>query len=93
MMQPDVMHHVTVDDEQYEQLEKESSRTGRCIGELVRSAIDDNYGGTYRERLRRALRESAGSADPDDFDGLSGEEYVEKIRRGWGERAERLGWI
>jgi hypothetical protein len=87
------MREITLEDEQYEQLEKESRLTGRSVAELVRAAIDDKYGVGYHERLRRALRESAGSADPDDFDGLSGEEYVEQIRRGWGERAEKLGWI
>jgi hypothetical protein len=86
------MHQVSVEDEEYERLERESARTGRSIGELVRSAINKEYGNTHRERLLQAVRESAGSAEPEDFDGLSGEEYVEKIRRGWSERAERLGW-
>jgi len=80
-----------LEDEQYERLKKESALSGRSIGALVRSAVDEKYGTAYRERLRQAFREAAGSAEPDDFDGLSGEEYVEKIRRGWSERAQRLG--
>jgi len=87
------MHEITLEDEQYERLEKVSSITGRSIGELVRAAIDDKYGLGHRERLLKAIRESAGSADPADFDGLSGEEYVEKIRQpGMSERLRRLGW-
>ena len=87
---------ILLQDEQYELLKTESARTGKSIGELVRTAVDKEYGqltdDDYRRRLKRAIRESAGSAHPDDFDGLSGEEYVEKIRRGWSERTERLGW-
>ena len=85
---------ILLEDEQYELLRKESARTGKSIGELVRTALNDKYrtitDEDYRERLRKALRESAGSAHPDDFDGLSGEEYVAKIRGQWTERADRL---
>jgi len=93
MMHDDVMHQVSVRDEQYEQLEKKSARTGRSIDDLVESALDRECGTGHRERLLQAIRESAGSAHPDDFDGLSGEEYVEKIRQpGMDERLRRLGW-
>lgn len=85
---------ILLEDEQYARLKHESARTGKSIGELVRTAVDDKYGELsdedYRQRLRKALRESAGSARPDDFDGLSGEEYVAKIRRQWTERVDRL---
>lgn len=91
----DIMHRtqIMLADEQYEELERESARTGRSIGDLVRNAVDDRYGAGRRERLLQAIRESAGSARPDDFDGLTGEEYVEKIRQpGMDERLRRLGW-
>jgi hypothetical protein len=85
---------ILLEDEQYELLRKESARTGKSIGELVRTAVDKHYRNLsdddYRRRLRKALRESAGSAHPDDFDGLSGEEYVAKIRRRWTERVDRM---
>jgi len=85
------MRKITITDDQYEQLEKASARTGKPIGELVEAAIDKEYGAGHRERLLQAIRESAGSAHPDDFDGLSGEEYVEKIRQpGMDERLRRL---
>jgi hypothetical protein len=77
--------------EQYELLKRESVRTGRSIGELVRSAVDKQYSDADRRaRLRQAFRDAAGAADPEDFDGLSGEEYVAKIRRQWTERADRM---
>jgi predicted CopG family antitoxin len=85
------MREITVTDDQYEQLEKASARTGKSISELVEAAIDKECGTEHRERLRQAFRESAGAAGPEDFDGLSSEEYVETIRRGWGERAGALG--
>ena len=85
---------ILLEDEQYERLRAESARTGKSIGELVRTAVDKQYGTErdedYRRRLRKALRESAGAAHPDDFDGLSGEEYVARIRRRWTERADRM---
>ena len=85
---------ILLEDEQYERLKRESARTGKSIGELVRTAVDKHYRSLsdedYRRRLREALRESAGSAHPDDFDGLSGEEYVAKTRRQWTERVDRI---
>jgi hypothetical protein len=84
---------ILLEDEQYQRLKQESARTGRSIGDLVRAAVDDKYGDGYRERLRKAFAESAGSAHPDDFDGRSGEEWVEQIRRpGLDERLRRIGW-
>ena len=82
---------ILLEDEQYELLKKESVRTGKSIGELVRSAVDKQYSDAdRRERLRQAFRDAAGAADPEDFDGLSGEEYVAKIRRQWTERVDRM---
>lgn len=83
---------ILLEDEQYEMLRTESARSGKSIGELVRTALEGQYGATARRaKLRQAFRDAAGSADPDDFDGLSGEEYVAKIRRQWTERVDRLG--
>ncbi len=85
---------ILLEDEQYELLKTESARTGKSIGELVRTAVDDKYkhlgDDDYRRRLRQAFRDAAGTAHPDDFDGLSGEEYVAKIRRQWTERVDRM---
>lgn len=85
---------ILLEDEQYTRLKSESVRTGKSIGELVRTAIDKEYGEfsgeDYRQRLRQAFRDAAGTARPDDFDGLSGEEYVAKIRRSWTERVDRM---
>jgi len=82
---------ILLEDEQYELLKKESVRTGKSIGELVRSAVDKQYSDAdRRERLRQAFRDAAGAADLEDFDGLSGEEYVAKIRRQWTERVDRM---
>ncbi len=38
--------------------------------------VDENYW----ERFREAAREAAAALGPDAFDGLSGEEYVERLR-------------
>ena len=82
---------ILLEDDQYEGLKAESARTGKSIGELIRLAVAEKYDERVRlEGLRRAFREAAGSAHPDDFDGLSGEEYVRKIRRQWTERVDRL---
>lgn len=84
---------ILLEDDQYEQLKEEAARTGRSIGELVRTALDAQYGAAARRaRLLAALEATAGTADPEDFDGLDGEEYVERIRPGIGHRMRRLGW-
>ena len=85
---------ILLEDEQYALLKSESARTGKSIGQLVRTAVDKEYGqlsdDDRRQRLRQAFRDAAGTARPDDFDGLSGEEYVAKIRRSWTERVDRM---
>lgn len=45
---------VLIDDEQYERLSQESTRSGAPVGELVRRAIDHEYprSGRARERKR-----------------------------------------
>lgn len=82
---------ILLEDEQYELLKDEAARTGRSIGELVRKAVAEKYGASARRaRLRAAFAAAAGSAEPDDFDGLDGEEYVERMRPGLGPRLERF---
>ncbi len=81
---------ILLEDEQYELLKAESARTGRSIGDLVRAAVGELYRDRQRERLRRALRESHGAAEEDDFDGLDGAEYVERVRREWARHRAEL---
>ncbi|HVQ91075.1 MAG TPA: hypothetical protein VMU51_08565 [Mycobacteriales bacterium] len=40
--------------------------------------VDENFWERYREMMRAAAAE----LEPDDFDGLSGEEYIERLRSG-----------
>ena len=75
---------ILLEDEQYERLREQSEASGTGIGELVRRVVDQVYGSvSTRERLS-ALDESFGVAE--DFDGLDGARYVERQRRGLGER-------
>ncbi len=83
---------ILLEDEQYERLRDESARTGRSIGELVRLAIDRSLRRPDPEELRRAIQDSCGAADNDDFDGLTGEEYAERVRHGWSQRWTERGW-
>lgn len=82
---------ITLTDEQHRRLKEESIETGLSMSELIRRRLDG--GPTTDDRVeRRAAAEAAfGSAGPDDFDGLSGKEYVEKIRGpGLGVRLARM---
>lgn len=76
------MKHIDVvlSDDQYTTLATRSRATGKSLDDLVGDAIDDEYGDGRKARLLQAIHDSAGTADPDDFDGLSGEEYVDMIR-------------
>lgn len=78
---------ITLTDEQYELLKRESGETGLAMSELVRQALDRAYGSEQSGRIRE-LRKGFGSwADRD----IDGKEYVERIRRpGLGHRLERL---
>lgn len=76
---------ITLDDEQYADLKRRSEETGASIAALIRRAIDPdqrNRTATIEERLAR-LQQSAGAWTHrgDDERPLSGEEYVEAIRR------------
>lgn len=77
---------ITLTDEQYERLRRESARTGVGLAELVRRALDRCYGATRPEEAMRALDESFGRWGDRDF---SGEKYVERLRRGMARRLSR----
>lgn len=81
---------VLLEDDQYQRLKAEAGRTGRSIGDLVRSAVDRVYLSARQDELVRALDDSFGAAGEDEFDGLDGEGYVEAHRTGlasrWSER-------
>lgn len=83
---------ILLEDEQYERLKAEAARTGRSIGELVRDAVDTVFRRARQEEMLEAFDEAFGAADADDFDGLSGEEYVDKVRSGWSRRWVERGW-
>lgn len=68
---------ITLTNDQYETLQRESRRTGMSLAELVRRAIARAYGAPERASAE-ALDESFGAWKSRDFDGA---EYVERIRR------------
>lgn len=74
---------VTLTDEQYARLCDESRRTGVGLAELVRRAVDRSYGGSTTDERLQALDESFGAWKDRDF---TGEQYVERIRRGMARR-------
>ena len=67
-------------------LDRESKRTGVTRSHLIREAIEEHYGlAADRERLRAALRETAGLwKDRTE----TGAEYVKRMRKG--DRLRRL---
>jgi hypothetical protein len=80
---------VLLEEHQYRQLKDESARTGRSIGDLVRDAISTKYStGTSRDLLE-AIDGSFAAWSQLHADG---QEYVERIREGLGERLRELGW-
>lgn len=68
---------ITLTDEQYAVLKRESRRTGVSLAELVRRALARVYGAPERSSAE-ALHESFGAWKDRDFNGA---EYVERIRR------------
>ena len=80
---------IVLTDDLHERLRRESARTGATMGELVRRAVDMAYPGDHAEDPLKVLRETAGAwayrAD-EDADGAG---YVEKLRRGMGQRLGR----
>jgi Ribbon-helix-helix protein, copG family len=80
---------ITLTDEQYERLRRESVESGLSIAELVRRALDGTHGSTSVEEKRAALQASFGAWKDRDF---TGAEFVDRIRRpGLGHRLKRLG--
>ncbi len=83
---------ITLTDEQYELLCRESKRGGVAIAELVRRAVDEKYRGRYpddetQREMLAAIRESAGAwADRDDWEYEDGAAYVEAIRETFEDR-------
>lgn len=76
---------ITLTDDQYAALKRESGRTGLGLAELVRRALAATYRTPGGDRSA-ALDESFGAWADRDFDG---EEYVERLRRpGLGARLE-----
>lgn len=70
-------------------LDREARRTGRTRSQLIRDAIEEKYAGpgASAEEFLRVLEETAGAWQDRDF---TGQEYVEAIRSGIGERMARL---
>jgi 16S rRNA U516 pseudouridylate synthase RsuA-like enzyme len=77
---------ITLTDGQYEQLKRESERTGASLAELVRRALAQAYGDSGADGRDRGLRASFGAWRDRDFDGA---EYVERLRRGMARRLAR----
>ena len=81
-----IMSHrtqITLTDEQYDRLRRESEQTGLGLAELVRRAVDQCYRAANEDDLTRALDESFGSWTDREFDGFS---YVDNLRRGMARR-------
>lgn len=76
---------VTLEDEQYERLLTEAAATGLSLAELVRRALDREYGPASTDERRSALDVSFGAARVE----LDGEAYVERMRNGLGDRVQR----
>ena len=77
---------ILLQDEQYERLRQQSQTSSVAIGELIRRAVDQVYGSLSTQDRLRALDESFGAVEDEDFDGLDGAEYVDRQRRGLDER-------
>ena len=77
---------ITLTDDQYALLKRESKRTGLGLAELIRRAVMRTYG-RGKPRDRDGFDASFGAWKRRDFDGA---EYVERIRGpGLGYRLER----
>jgi hypothetical protein len=81
-----VRTQITLTEQQYTRLKRESERTGASLAELIRVAVDSRYGLSPAEKLE-ALERSHGSW-PDAPDGAA---YVESLRPGLDRRLRDLG--
>jgi hypothetical protein len=79
---------ITLEDQQYERLLAEASRTGLGLAELVRRAVDFVYPTAATVQLKLdALDESFGAwVEDDDADGGDRAAYLDSMRPGLGER-------
>lgn len=75
---------VTLTDEQYERLIALSRSTGLSLAELVRRALDRAYAGDGTTALEASFGAWKGRR-------VSGERYVERLRRGLSRRVESAG--
>jgi hypothetical protein len=64
-------------------------RLGTQVQEVLRRACDRTVSHPCpvirpdQQEHRQAIQDSCGAAEDDDFDGLTGEEYTERVRHGW----------
>ena len=70
---------ITLSDEEYARLKRESERTGLALAELVRQALHHTYGGVDADVRERMIEESFGAWERSSE---TGESYVEALRRG-----------
>jgi len=78
---------IYLSDDDAQLLDRETARTGASRSELIRRAIQRQYGHSDEASRRRALLESAGSWRSREF---TGEEYVDAIRGDLNVRLARL---
>lgn len=83
-----VRTQIYLDDTELELLDKAGAATGASRSELVRRAIRRVFGTPTRDERLRALEQSAGSWG--DL-GVSGADYVDRLRGDLGQRLQRLG--
>lgn len=74
---------ITLTEEQYDRLRRESERSGLSLAELVRRAVDRSHGSATHRELLDALDASFGSWAELDLDG---EGYVDALRQGMARR-------
>jgi Ribbon-helix-helix protein, copG family len=90
MMYNDVMGRTQIylGDEELALLERAEQATGASRSELIRRAVRATFGDTPKADKLRALQASAGSWRRP---GLTGAEYVDRVRGDLNERLRRLG--
>jgi hypothetical protein len=76
---------ITLSDEEYASLKRESERTGPGLAELVRRALRNTYGSMDPSARAVAVRRSFGAWRTCED---SGEAYVERLRRGMAGRLD-----
>jgi hypothetical protein len=74
---------ITLTDEQYARLRRESARSGLGLADLVRRAVDRSYGVVPHDELLGVLDDTFGRWRERDGDGAA---YVDSLRRGMARR-------